>query len=331
MDTDIWFNGLWPDNSRVQKDLVQWIISRRAFQGSLRRLFSPGALCKDFYFVVQHSRWIWDDFQSQSTHTTYHNMGMKKKSQSVDHSILFAWLVLPSQCLWFACLKIDCILLSWWPLTGTTCWAERLRSCTELSDWLKLRLFFLRHMCWTFRKRETCSLPAAKCVFWRTPWWSQLPAHSFMISWSIWDNFHVTLRWKTQHADRKAMEGTEWAQLGPLLVGSNMFVFVESDRDLKPAIQVALLGFFFLNLCLHASTAPNCWVAVFECRYTGVLQRSSKSKGLQEPHSCLTGAQAYIKMEKQFDRTATWQEKRPGDSEVFAWMPCVLWGCPWCY
>lgn len=39
---------------------------------------------------------------------------------------------------------------------------------------------------------------------------------------------------------RKAMEGTEWAQLGPLLVGSNMFVFVESDRDPKPAIQAYL-------------------------------------------------------------------------------------------
>eukprot|EP00434_Breviolum_minutum_P038019 symbB.v1.2.033713.t4/scaffold4175.1/size43496/3 len=36
---------------------------------------------------------------------------------------------------------------------------------------------------------------------------------------------------------RKAMEGSEWEQLGPYLVGSNMYVFVESDRDLKPAIQ----------------------------------------------------------------------------------------------
>lgn len=36
---------------------------------------------------------------------------------------------------------------------------------------------------------------------------------------------------------RKAMEGSEWEQLAPYLVGSNMYVFVESDRDLKPAIQ----------------------------------------------------------------------------------------------
>lgn len=36
---------------------------------------------------------------------------------------------------------------------------------------------------------------------------------------------------------KKAMEGTEWEAMSPLLKGSNVYVFVESDTDLKPAIQ----------------------------------------------------------------------------------------------
>eukprot|EP00440_Ansanella_granifera_P016815 gb/GFBE01018271.1/.p1 GENE.gb/GFBE01018271.1/~~gb/GFBE01018271.1/.p1 ORF type:complete len:322 (+),score=92.86 gb/GFBE01018271.1/:1-966(+) len=39
---------------------------------------------------------------------------------------------------------------------------------------------------------------------------------------------------------RKAMEGTEWEPLAPKLKGSNMYVFVESDRDLKDTIKAYL-------------------------------------------------------------------------------------------
>ncbi|CAJ1449609.1 unnamed protein product [Effrenium voratum] len=39
---------------------------------------------------------------------------------------------------------------------------------------------------------------------------------------------------------RKAMEGTDWEPISQYLVGSNMYVFVESDTDLKPSIQAYL-------------------------------------------------------------------------------------------
>lgn len=39
---------------------------------------------------------------------------------------------------------------------------------------------------------------------------------------------------------RKAMEGTEWEPLASKLKGSNMYVFVESDRDLKDTIKAYL-------------------------------------------------------------------------------------------
>mmetsp|Transcript_28486 Transcript_28486/g.50588 ORF Transcript_28486/g.50588 Transcript_28486/m.50588 type:complete len:300 (+) Transcript_28486:1-900(+) len=39
---------------------------------------------------------------------------------------------------------------------------------------------------------------------------------------------------------RKAMEGTDWEPLAPQLKGSNVYVFVESDKDLKPSIQAYL-------------------------------------------------------------------------------------------
>jgi len=39
---------------------------------------------------------------------------------------------------------------------------------------------------------------------------------------------------------KKAIEGTEWEPLSPVLKGSNMYVFVMQDTDLKPSIQAYL-------------------------------------------------------------------------------------------
>ena len=136
--------------------------------------------------------------------------------------------------------------------------------------------------------------------------------------------------------DRKAMEGTEWAQLGPLLVGSNMlmperswsicrfekgpwsfqvskcflfwrfrFVFVESDRDLKPAIQV---GAFRNNRWTEPFLVPlflsSAWAMHWQVLYCSP-QGNHRPK--QDSSLAQSAAQAYIKMEKSFDRTAAWR------------------------
>lgn len=82
------------------------------------------------------------------------------------------------------------------------------------------------------------------------------------------------------------------------------FVFVESDRDLKPAIQVGAghkswTEPFLVPLFLSSKWAMH-WRVLYWCSEQG-------DHLLKQDSSLAQSSQAYLKMEKAFDRTAAWQ------------------------
>lgn len=121
------------------------------------------------------------------------------------------------------------LALSWWPSTKSTWQAERLRTFRQnhsqasrsarvfsfkISDfrilWSVLWFVFQR------RKREPFSHRPAKCASWKTVWWGD---ETLLLLSTRFRRVWLSLR----ALCRKAMEGSEWEQLGPYLVGSNMF------------------------------------------------------------------------------------------------------------
>jgi len=203
------------------------------------------------------------------------------------------------------------LALSWWPSTKSTWQAERLRTFRQnqsqasrsagvfsfkISDF---RIFwFLFSSDCQRRKREPFSHRPAKCASWKTVWWGDGTLNRTDAAWNR--RFRRLTSSFVQESHGGLGVGTTWSILGWIqhVCTSRLRWLLNLNKH-----------FTWLEVCLcGVRQGPQaCYPGWNDCPWIHGINGDQCDWNMQAARADSLH-QAYIKMEKTFDRTAAWQQ-----------------------